>query len=63
MQNQIEQYKMWLNKALAHLEYSFYKLQGTTPDVAGMSEETLESWEGPARAGRSFFLAAAWTLH
>lgn len=39
------QYKIWLEKALSHLGFSFKKLQGIEPVIATMSEEELATWE------------------
>ena len=39
-------YVQWLNKAIGHLEYSYKKLINVKPNIAHMSDEELETWEG-----------------
>ena len=39
------EYRRKLLKALAHLEYSFNKIQSLTEDTAQLDEESLEVWE------------------
>jgi len=42
---QLEQVKVKLQKALAHLEYSYHKIQTLPQQMDQLDEESLETWE------------------
>lgn len=49
----LEEQKVRLQKALAHLDYSYKKVQALPIDLTDLDEETLETWESfAARFGR-----------